>query len=164
MAATAVTWHQAIAYAEKMGKRLPDETEYEYAATACGKQRFPWGDTAPEKNWPLGPVGEPAHDRVDLHRQPPVFGLYSNVAEWTSSWAGGYPGLEQAEPDSTLRVVRGAPLWVVTGQRDPSGIVRGPRERINVVGPAQLPGLGFRCARSARPRLTANDFVSVLPR
>src|SRR5262249_54776726 len=45
-AAASLTWDQAVAYAEKAGKRLPDEAEYEYAATACGRSRFPWGGSA----------------------------------------------------------------------------------------------------------------------
>jgi formylglycine-generating enzyme required for sulfatase activity len=166
LAATAVTWNHAVAYAETIGKRLPDETEYEYAATACGKWRFPWGNEPRPvgSKWTFGPVGQPDYDRVELPGQPPVFGLYSNVAEWTSSRAGGYPCPQPAEPEPRLRVVRGAPYAVVRGQNDLPGEVRGPRERLLVVTPMEFSGLGFRCARSARPRLTARDFVTVLGR
>src|SRR5262249_26967603 len=39
-----LSWDQAVAYAERVGKRLPTEEEMEFAATAGGTRRFPWGD------------------------------------------------------------------------------------------------------------------------
>ncbi len=163
-AAAGVTWDQAVAYAEHAGKRLPDEIEYEYAATALCRSAYPWGKSPPalpDKRWPLGPVGQPREDCLQLPGQPTVFGLYSNVAEWTSSWAGGYPGSHLGEPQPRLRAVRGAPLAVVRGQLDRPGEVFGPRERLLVDDNSRLPGLGFRCARSARPRLGRGDFVAL---
>jgi formylglycine-generating enzyme required for sulfatase activity len=165
-AAASLSWDHAVAYAEKAGKRLPDEAEYEYAATDRGRSRFPWGDSGKlfqGKKWTFGPVGEPGNDRLDLPGQPPVFGLYSNVAEWTSSWLGRAPGGERPELPSMVRVVRGAPFSVVTGDPNLGEQPRGPRERLGVAVPVRYPGLGFRCARSARPRLTAKDFVAILP-
>src|SRR5262249_21716908 len=50
-----VTFDEAVACAEELGKRLPDEAEYEYAATNVGKNRFPWGDDFERiKSWPIG--------------------------------------------------------------------------------------------------------------
>jgi hypothetical protein len=163
---TSVSWDLAVAAAEKLGKRLPEEAEYEYAATARGTRRFPWGDAADvlkDRKWAFGRAGEPAYDRLDRPGGP-VFGLYSNVAEWTSSWVGGYPGREPAEPLPMARIVRGGPLSAVHGKADLQGSVHGPRERLSFSVPTSLPGLGFRCARSARPRLTADDFGAVLGR
>lgn len=166
-AAASVRWDLAAAWAERVGKRLPDEAEYEYAATNCGKSRFPWGDEIPkaqrEKSWPFGPVGEPEQDRLKTLGQPDVCGLYSNVAEWTSSWPESYPGLDLPVPERA-RVTRGAPSSVVEGTRELREAPRGPRERY-VVGIVQKHrGLGFRCARSAKPRWNAEDFVTVLGR
>jgi hypothetical protein len=164
--ATHVTWDHAVAYAERVGKRLPDEVEYEYAATGCGKRRFPWGSSAAPlegRKWTFGPVGEPAYDVLELPGQWPVFGLYSNVAEWTGSWLGD-PGGERPEPASAVRVVRGAPYSVLNGDPVLRQPPLGPRERYGVAGPVTRPGLGFRCARSVRPRLTARDFIAALPR
>jgi hypothetical protein len=92
-----VTYDQALNYAEKIGKRLPDEAEYEFAATKGGKWRFPWGPKGPQEivDWPLGPVRHPAFDQTDT--EPPVFGLFSNVAEWTTSWFAPYPGDSRTE-------------------------------------------------------------------
>ncbi|MEQ9411097.1 MAG: bifunctional serine/threonine-protein kinase/formylglycine-generating enzyme family protein [Fuerstiella sp.] len=156
-----VWYHDAVSYAEKIGKRLPTEAEYEFAATAGGTQRFPWGDDASLlQQWPLGAVGTPDFDCVVAGR--PVFGLYSNVAEWTSSWASAYPPRLDYLPGLPPRpegmwIVRGAPYSVITGAPDPDQFSPGPRFRIGQHEKAIHPGLGFRCARSVRPRLEASD-------
>src|SRR5262249_26877244 len=49
-AVTNVTFDEAVWYAENVGKRLPDEAEYEFAATAAGKFRLPLGGDAPHLN------------------------------------------------------------------------------------------------------------------
>jgi serine/threonine-protein kinase len=163
-AAASVTWDQAVAFAEKAGKRLPDEAEYECAARARGTRRFPWGDDDSPlagRKWELGPVKTPAFDRLQLDGEPPVFGLYSNVAEWTASWAGAYPGPAPAESATMLRAVRGGPPSVVEGKVELSERPRGPCERFCLVATEARPGLGFRCARSVKPRLAAEDFIAV---
>src|SRR5262249_46953630 len=104
---------------------------------------------------------QPAYDRLKLRGQPPVFGLYSNVAEWTSSW-GAYPGLTEPQPRS--RVVRGAPQSAAQGKSEVTDVVRGPRERFNLNLLDSYPRLGFRCARSAQPRRTTRDFGAILGR
>lgn len=156
-----VTWQAATSFAEYVGKRLPDEFEYEYAATACGQRDRPWAtDVVPAADWPLGAVGTPAYDVLLLPGQPPIHGLYSNVGEWTASWWSPYPG-QQSPPQlrTEMRVVRGAPLAVLKGAKPAANdVARGPRHRIAVSFVDRQPGLGFRCVRSARPRLRPEDF------
>ena len=46
---TGISFHSARQYAEAIGKRLPTEVEYEFAATNGGNQDFPWGQD--DLNW-----------------------------------------------------------------------------------------------------------------
>jgi len=97
-----VTYHEAEAYARWAGKRLPNEFEWEAAASfdpVTGEHRlFPWGnepwtpdkanldqlsfDTAPVGAYPLNvsPLG--------------CYGMIGDVWEWTSSDFAGYPGYQ----------------------------------------------------------------------
>ena len=43
---TRISHDLAVAHAERVGKRLPDEAEYEFAATNGGTQEYPWGNDA----------------------------------------------------------------------------------------------------------------------
>jgi serine/threonine protein kinase len=155
-----VSFDAAVRYAEETGKRLPDEVEYEFAATNGGKTAFPWGDDS-DRITPrvYGPVGSPAYDRA--LDNPSVCGLFSNVAEWTSSWHEPYPGVER-RPDLQAkfrneRIVRGGPMSVVEGAPGP----RVPGERLHwqaryrfaLDRGSSYSGLGFRCARSVEPSI-----------
>lgn len=153
----------AMQYAELVGKRLPTADEYEFAATSGGKQRFPWGDTAEEQTaWQYGRVGQPEFDRTSTN--PPVLGLFSNVAEWTSSRLLNAAVGFNAEEVKLCRVVCGGSWEVVVRQPNlpPAEakpelqdlILAGtdPGVRHLVLASSQHPGLGFRCAVSVRPR------------
>src|SRR5206468_1269871 len=115
-------------YAESVGKRLPTEVEYEFAATDEGRRDFPWGqDGKPvgEDLWQPGPVRVPAWDRTPAG----IFGLYSNALEWTDSLQTSYDPanhpsvlrkLYNGEVDfqryRTRRVVRGGPMTMLAGR------------------------------------------------
>jgi serine/threonine-protein kinase len=163
---TFVSYNGALAYAEALGKRLPDEAEHEFAATNGGRTQFPWPDSPRTiTEWPFGPVGIPEYDRTNT--DPPVYGLFSNVAEWTSSGYTQYPTADPSvlqhfqSPEiqklfRDVRVVRGGPEPVVMGMLDPKG--KGswaswdPRYRTSYTRDQVYPGLGFRCARSVKAR------------
>jgi formylglycine-generating enzyme required for sulfatase activity len=162
-------YYDAAQYrAERAGKRLPTEAEYEYAATGGGRWRFPWGDEPPSggEQQEIGPVGTPAWDRLDV--TPPVFGLVSNVAEWTSTWYARYPKYRPGELRETFtprdhRVVRGGDAAVIAGDGAVTAERRDPRGRQHAQLFSVRPGLGFRCVRSVKPRWEPEDFEAVLP-
>jgi eukaryotic-like serine/threonine-protein kinase len=164
-----VSFDEAVSIAEELGKRLPEEAEYEYAATNGGMNRFPWGDDSERiTSWPFGSVGIPDYDQTVV--KPPVGGLYSNVAEWTSSWQVPYPVPMIVEGKEVLaglapdlrnhRIVRGGPSCVINGDAQPKGKDRrqrwDTRERTGIARDETLEGLGFRCARSFAARFPQN--------
>lgn len=150
-----VSYDVAVLWAEKLGKRLPTEAEYEFAATNRGRQVFPAANDADYlQKWTITDNRSPRWDR--LNTNPPVYGLYSNLAEWTSSWPVPYPAQQEAgiRPSPLLaveRIVRGGSSSVIAGQPANTDWLPGPRMRVKQHVETTTPGLGFRCVRSARP-------------
>jgi formylglycine-generating enzyme required for sulfatase activity/tRNA A-37 threonylcarbamoyl transferase component Bud32 len=155
------TYSLALALAEDEGKRLPTEAEYEYMATARGRSNYPWGDTFPQSSAQaeFGPTGEPSFDR--LNATPPVLGLCSNLAEWTTSWVVPYPTVPSTAEVITLkeqRIVRGGCENTIQGDPLITPETRNPRQRHGALIFHNYPGIGFRCVRSEKPLVEYSDF------
>ena len=148
----------AVSYAESMGMRLPTEAEFEFAATARGLHRFPWGDNMPAAPSKAAKDDSFAANFDRLSTRPAVLGLCSNKAEWTSSWAVSYPAAAHSVwADSDLRIVRGGNQEVVEGNPRIDADARDPRERTFVPRTQKAPGLGFRGVRSVLPLVSYED-------
>lgn len=80
-----VDWRQARAYCRFRGKRLPTETEWEYAASSGGKEgRYAWGDAVPDTTRCTRAATQ--HPRKSGSFPANDWGLYDmtgNVWEWT---------------------------------------------------------------------------------
>jgi hypothetical protein len=87
--------------------------------------------------------------------------LYSNASEWTDSpqipYVPGSTPLSDAllRQISVMRVIRGGPTSdseLAAGDSVPPALLLGPRRRAAVNEAKQQQFVGFRCARSVRPR------------
>ena len=171
---TGVTVDYAMWCAERMGKRLITEFEYEFAATNGGKNRFPWGDDFRDIPLQLSSVKTPDFDQTMI--VPHVYGLFSNGAEFTTSPFIPYPGQVEAGatklkllfPEASSQSpaipaamseltdfgnisIRGG-LASSNHQRQASLMAVGVRYRDFLSRKQTNDSVGFRCGRTKSPR------------
>ncbi len=152
-ALSAVTWDEAVAYAERVGQRLVLDDEFQYVATKAGNEMIGAAWRRGEAPVP-GPVLSDAFDRLEWPAlDEPIVGMRSNVVEWTANWWAGQSTALQN------RVVRGGYVLVEPGpDAEPINYSR-PAARMIYYAPLSTPQLGFRCARSKRPTINADRYV-----
>ena len=116
-----VTWHDAVAYCNWAGVRLPTEAEWEYACRAGTTTKYYWGNNMDGRYaWYSGNCNSQTHDVGD--KLPNAWGLYGmagNVSEWCNDWYDGdyysrSPSLDPQGPSSgSGRVLRGGSCFVI---------------------------------------------------
>ncbi len=149
----------AICYAELIGKRLPTEFEYEFAATNGGTTKYPWGNEYKSIPSQLSPVGSLEFDRTAT--DPPVCGLLSNGAEITATpymvnsrnAAQMSPGfLHHLDPVFHDQRTTLTDYFVVRGTGEIPFQTLSSKHRTAILRTSFDEKVGFRCARSTTPR------------
>jgi formylglycine-generating enzyme required for sulfatase activity len=150
-----VSWYAATAFCRSMGKRLPTEAEWEFAARGglVGKE-FPWGDEMPDKgrvNFSGSGLGSPT--KVGTY-PPNGYGLYDmagNVWEFLADEWAKYPSTTPTATATsndflivkTRRALRG-------GSFGASAVNLRVTYRDSHSPENAVEHVGFRCASNAR--------------
>ncbi|HEX8855684.1 MAG TPA: ergothioneine biosynthesis protein EgtB [Thermoleophilaceae bacterium] len=118
-----VSFHEAQAYAEYRGRRLPSEPEWEKAAAWDPRRgehrRHPWGDSEPDwgranlDQFSFRPDAVGAHAAGDSAYG--VSGLEGDCWEWTASEFHGYPGFRAYPYSEYSEIFFGGPYRVLRG-------------------------------------------------
>lgn len=146
-----VHWRDADAYCRFVGKRLPSEREWEYAARGTFATPFPWGTLAACTNAVTLVNDQSARScaarpsRVGTHPGgASTFGVQDmsgNVEEWTADWYVESLGPGPAPRSGAARVLRGG------GWLSPPSMSRTTSRNWGSALEAG-PNVGFRCAKN----------------
>ena len=162
-----VTWHQATAYCQHIGRLLPSEAQWEFAARRSDGRVYSWGDDKPDSERMNGCGSECVEwrEKVDADPTPMLYeandgypgtapvgsfpagytkegisDLAGNVFEWTADEFRPYGEVEKLAKESPGRVIRGGAFNSFMPE------FADPALRFPLVADAHSHGVGFRCA------------------
>ncbi|MEZ6068171.1 MAG: serine/threonine-protein kinase [Planctomycetaceae bacterium] len=164
-----ISFDRAVQLAELCGGRLLTDVEYCVVATNGGQTRYPWGEVgdvpAAGEEPGFHPVGIPDWDRT--RHTPPVYGLCTGLAEWIDAMQqivhptddDRTTAVKQIDPPVDHFGIKGLASDDAPGDSDTRNGPFDPLQTSFRQRTLHSPDVGFRMARSARPRLKAEDFV-----
>jgi formylglycine-generating enzyme required for sulfatase activity len=156
MPVVGVAWSDAAAYAKWAGKRLPNEEEWEKAASwgadAQKKRQWPWSDSPEDGRATVGANHPTAAGK--MQNGASAYGaqdMSGNVLEWVDAFYQPYQGSNASDPHfgSTNRVVRGGHFKSDIDDARTSRRFYAPPEFTAAEKKERSWLIGFRCAVSA---------------
>jgi formylglycine-generating enzyme required for sulfatase activity len=134
-----VDWYQADAYCKAQGKRLPDQAEWQRAASNGGRTRYPWGDSNPDNTHAQWRYQRDGTAEVGTHpagaTPSGIHDLSGNVSEWMSN------DYNKKFRNDGVKEVRGG-AWDDSNERS----LLAKHQNANPPD-LRVAGIGFRCAQ-----------------
>ncbi len=171
-----VNWHDATAYCQWTGKRLPTEAEWEHAAKGPEGSHFPWGNTIDHSR---ANYGQEKGKTMPVDSYPNgvsgygVYNMAGNVFEWMNDWYDPHyfrvsPALNPQGPDDGYNFANQGPVKVLKGGSwlaPETSLHSSHRFWNQPENNSYGVGLGFRCAMSAAREdssVVQHDFMGAL--